>query len=138
MTEKTLYILRGVSGSGKTTLADTLEQSLPNCTSVSADDFWVARNGTYNFDVKLLPVAHKTCSDIVLSNMVDFVENIILHNTNTSEDEIRPYMKLAKAFDYKVVSLIVENRHGNTNIHDVPEKTLLRQESKLRNSIKLR
>lgn len=40
--------------------------------------------------------------------------------------------------DYTVFPLIVENRHGNTNVHNVPEETLINQERKLRNNIKLR
>ena len=33
-------------------------------------------------------------------------------------------MELAKLYNYKVFSLIVENRHGNKNIHDVPQETI--------------
>jgi hypothetical protein len=34
------------------------------------------------------------------------------------------YFKLAEKYGYKVVSLIVENRHGSQNIHGVPEEKL--------------
>jgi hypothetical protein len=34
------------------------------------------------------------------------------------------YFKLAEKYGYKVVSLIVENRHGGTNVHGVPEDKL--------------
>jgi hypothetical protein len=33
-------------------------------------------------------------------------------------------LKLAQKYDYKVVSLIVENRHGNKSVHDVPDETI--------------
>jgi len=34
------------------------------------------------------------------------------------------YFNLAKELNYRVISLIVENRHGNQSIHDVPQDTL--------------
>jgi hypothetical protein len=34
------------------------------------------------------------------------------------------YFKLAEKYGYKVVSLIVENRHGGKNVHGVPEDKL--------------
>lgn len=140
MNEKTLYILRGVSGCGKTTLAKTLEADLPNAEALSADDYWYLDDpDVYAFDINKLGLAHKWCQDYCKYVMdIGIRENIIVHNTNTSEKEIIPYLKLADKFGYKVVSLVVENRHGNTNVHDVPEVALQRQERKLRNSIKLR
>jgi hypothetical protein len=34
---------------------------------------------------------------------------------------MEPYFELAKKYGYKVFTLIVENRHGGTNEHNVPE-----------------
>jgi hypothetical protein len=34
------------------------------------------------------------------------------------------YYKLAEKYDYKVVSLIVENRHEGKNVHGVPDDKL--------------
>jgi hypothetical protein len=45
------------------------------------------------------------------------------------------YFKLAEKYGWKVVSLIVENRHGSQNIHGVPEEKL--QQMKNRFEIKL-
>jgi len=43
---------------------------------------------------------------------------------NTTEKELNIYIKMAAEYDYRVVSLIVENRHGNENVHEVPEAAL--------------
>ena len=51
---------------------------------------------------------------------------------------MQPYIDLAKEFDYKVVSIIVERRHEGVNSHNVPEETTKKQEARLRQSIKLR
>lgn len=134
---KTLILLRGTSGSGKTTLAETLKNNLPSCYAVAADDFFYNERGEYCFDVDQLHTAHKWCQGMVDELMELSIENIIVHNTNTSEKEIAPYIAMAEKYDYKVVSLVVEKRHDNTSVHNVPEKTLTKQEERLRNSIKL-
>lgn len=134
---KTLYILRGVSGSGKTTLAKTLCENLRNAKMFAADDFFYV-NGVYNFDRAKLRHAHVSCKVRVEEAMkIHKIENVILHNTVTTEREICVYEDLAKEYGYKIVSLVVENRHGNTSVHDVPKETLEIQESRLRNSLKL-
>jgi hypothetical protein len=46
---------------------------------------------------------------------------IVVSNTFTQEWEMQPYFDMAENFDYKVFSVIVENRHGGINQHGVPE-----------------
>jgi hypothetical protein len=45
------------------------------------------------------------------------------------------YYKLAEQFGYRVYSLVVENRHGGINTHDVPDETM--EKMKNRFEIKL-
>jgi hypothetical protein len=45
-------------------------------------------------------------------------------NTFTQEWEMQSYIDMAKDWDYKVFSIIVENRHGGVNAHGVPEDKL--------------
>lgn len=136
MTTKTLYLLRGVSGCGKTTLANNLSE-LPNTATIAADDYWYyLGNGEYAFDINRLPEAHSWCRESV-EGLMGHEYNIVVHNTNTSEKEIKPYLDLAEKYGYLVISLVIEKRHTNENVHNVPEEALKRQESKLRNSIKL-
>jgi hypothetical protein len=49
-----------------------------------------------------------------------FYPEIVVSNTFTQEWEMQAYFDLAKQYDYRVVSLIVENRHGGENVHGVP------------------
>ncbi len=138
METKTLYILRGVSGSGKSTLARTLENSLHHAKSVAADDFWYKLGeGSYKFDIKRLGEAHHWCRERVIGCMEAGYTNIILHNTNTSEKEITPYLTMSDRYGYKIVSLVVENRHGSNDVHNVPSEVKISQENRLRNSLKL-
>jgi hypothetical protein len=37
---------------------------------------------------------------------------------------MEPYFEMAKEFGYKTFSIVVENRHGGTNQHGVPDEAL--------------
>ena len=64
-----------------------------------------------------------------------FEPTIVVSNTFTTEKEMKPYYKLAEQYGYRVHSLIVENRHGGINEHNVPDETL--EKMKKRFEIKL-
>ena len=44
--------------------------------------------------------------------------------------EMEFYYKWALDFDYKVFSLVVENRHDGVNEHNVPEDTLVKMKER--------
>ena len=135
---KILYLLRAVSGSGKTTLASQLEK-MPNTVAISSDDyFYELGEGDYAFDIDLLEDAHNFTFRKVSRKLSEGEVNVVLHNTNTEESDIEPYIELAKMYGYRLISLIVENRAGTVDVHGVPEEVLQRQERTLRESIKLR
>jgi len=135
---KVLVLLRGLPGSGKTSFANFIWSSYTVC---EADKFFYDKEGNYNFDATKLKEAHEWCRNEVETRMQDNQNNpqyypeIVVSNTFTQEWEMEAYFDLAKKYDYRVVSLIVENRHGNSNIHGVPDDVL----NKMRNrfSIKL-
>lgn len=129
---KTLFLLRGLPGSGKSTLA---EQLSPN---VCEADMFFMRNGKYEFDMDSLPAAHFWCRNRCEGFMKSEVPTVVVSNTLTSEKELQPYIEMANEYGYRIVSVVVENRHGNKSIHDVPNETLDRMEVRLKGSIKLR
>lgn len=132
----TLYLLRGVSGSGKSTLAVTLNMYLPFCKWVAADDYFI-EEGEYKFDPTKLGKAHTWCQGQVEVWMEQEWDNIVVHNTLTTEKELQPYLDLAKEHGYKVVSLVVENRHGSDSVHDVHQDVRKKQEQRLYGNLKL-
>ena len=120
---KTLYIVRGVPGSGKSTFAKSI-----GGIHIEADQFFM-ENGKYNFDITKIKLAHKYCQNQTEAWMkTDGAQvnnhKIVVSNTFTQEWEMEPYFKLAEKYGYRTFSLIVENRHGGVNEHDVPEDKL--------------
>ena len=118
--EKTLYIVRGIPGSGKSTFAKTL-----GGTHFETDEFFMV-DGEYKFDPTKLKDAHRWCQDsvntaMILNHTAGLNNVIVVSNTFTQEWEMEAYYKLAETYDYRVFSLIVENRHGGENLHNVPE-----------------
>ena len=128
---KELILLRGLPGSGKSTLAKSLGGK-----HFEADMFFMYDNGNYNFDASKLKMAHEWCQTMVWGNMRDSNPTIVVSNTFTQEWEMKPYYEMAERFGYRVYSLIVENRHGGVNEHNVPEETLAKMENRFQ--VKLR
>ena len=121
--EKTLYIVRGVPGSGKSTFAKSL-----GGTHFETDEFFMV-DGEYKFDPTKLKEAHRWCQDsvntaMILNHTAGLNNRIVVSNTFTQEWEMEPYFQMAKTYDYKVFTVIVENRHGGVNTHGVPEDKL--------------
>jgi predicted kinase len=133
--EKILYIVRGIPGSGKTTFARTL-----NSIIVEADQYFMDGEGNYKFDGSKIKFAHEYCraqTEAWMQTKGDQVntDRITVSNTFTQEWEMEPYFELAKKYGYKVFTIIVENRHGGTNEHNVPEDKL--EQMKNRFEVKL-
>lgn len=134
---KSVIILRAVSGSGKTTFANYLESISKESTCICAADDYFSQSGEYKFDATLLPSAHIFCREKFKKALSDGIQTIIVANTNTKESEFTHYIDVAKQYNYQVFSVVIENRHGNTNIHNVPQKSLDRQKENIYNSLKL-
>jgi predicted kinase len=132
-----LILLRGLPGSGKSTLAKTILQlrSTDEPEVLSADDFFEDKEGDYNFDPTKLKEAHNYCQFRCSERMRQQKAKIVVANTFTQEWEMDEYFKMAERYNYRVHTVIVENRHGNENVHGVPEDKL--QQMKNRFQIKL-
>jgi predicted kinase len=124
---KELILLRGLPGSGKSTIANSIWWEGIIC---EADKYFIDKDGNYNFDATKLKDAHEWCRKRVEIFMKDnqmndqFYRQIIVANTFTQEWEMKPYHELAEQHGYRVHSLIVENRHGNKSVHNVPDATM--------------
>lgn len=132
-----LLLLRGISGSGKTTIVKMMTAVFKEVPSVvcSADDYFVNREGQYVFDKNKLGTAHQLCKDKVEFSMKNDVPWIILDNTNTTYQEIKPYLIMAEDNGYEVdfqeadMDLSVEECFKR-NTHGVPLETIQRMKDR--------
>jgi len=115
---KELFLLRGLPGAGKSTLAKSLGGM-----HMEADKYF-EYEGKYEFDASKLKEAHAWCQNAVSVWMTNSVEKIVVSNTFTQTWEMDYYFELAKEHGYRVYSLVVENRHGGENIHNVPKEKI--------------
>lgn len=119
-----LILLRGVPGCGKSTLGDVilLTNQLNNQDVLSADNFFINEKGEYIFDSSKLKEAHNDCQVKCADRMRNQFSKIVVANTFTQEWEMEPYFTMAERYNYRIHTVIVENRHGNKNIHNVPDE----------------
>ena len=87
-------------------------------------------NGNYNWKPEKVKEAHAWCQNQVRDWMLESEERIIVSNTFTQEWEMKVYFDWAEELGYKVFSLIVENRHGGVNEHNVPEEILVKMKDR--------
>lgn len=136
MNQRNLIILKGVSGSGKSTFANLIAYPACICT---ADDFFIDKDGNYNFDPAKLGQAHKACQakfDDALKD--DIITNIVIANTNTKPSDYKYYVDKAEKAGLRVFYVVMENRNNTKDVHNVPDEALERQEKAIRDNLKLR
>jgi len=123
----TLFLVRGLPGSGKSTFATHIWNEYSVC---EADKFFYDKEGNYNFEPSKIKDAHAWCKNEVETRMKDhqlnpqYYPEIAVSNTFTQEWEMKDYYELAEKYGYKVVSLIIGNRHGGKNVHVVHDDKL--------------
>jgi predicted kinase len=129
---KELILLRGLPGAGKSTLADVilLWPSTDPSNALSADQYFEDEKGNYNFDASKLKEAHSWCKNQCERQMKLGYMRIVVANIFTQGWEMEDYYKLAEQYDYRVHSVIVENRHEGKNMHGVPEEHLERMKDR--------
>jgi predicted kinase len=134
---KNIIILRGVAGAGKSTVAALFA----NAVTVSADDYFTHSDGSYHFDASKLKLAHEHCQSEFVAHCQSEsemgVETIVVANTNIMPEHFAFYENFAKAMGHKVFHIVIENRHGNQNTHNVPATVLMNMEVNLRDNLTL-
>lgn len=133
--KKKIFILRSAPGAGKSTLAEILDDR-PNWHTVCADDYLYNEDGVYDFSLAKGGANHMKCQARFTELLKDeLVEGIIVSNTNTKPSDYKFYEDKAAEVGAMVFHLVVENRHGGKNTHNVPEETIERMKNNLRSNI---
>ena len=82
--------------------------------------------GEYKFNPHKLKDAHNWFQNQVRMSMKNSNKTIgdlriAVSNTFTQEWEMKPYFEMAEEYGFKVFTIIIENRHGGSNEHNVPD-----------------
>lgn len=128
MNKHQVFILRGLPGSGKSTIAYQLTGG--NESICEADDYFKDAQGGYHHDPKKLSEAHAECLKKFKRLLGRGITPVVVSNTSCASWEFREYTTIAKEFGYLVHSMIVENRHGSSDIHGVPIEHIERMADK--------
>lgn len=130
-----LILVRGLPGAGKSTIADILKESAASAwIKLEADMFFVDGEGRYAFDPNELHQAHNWCQKQAVSALAGGY-SVVVSNTSTTEKEVAVYKEIAEMKGAVFFSIVVENRHGNGSVHNVPSETVDRMRNRF--SIKL-
>lgn len=137
-----VIVMSGISGSGKSTYAKALAEKEGGYI-MSADQYFKDARGEYRFDPKKLGNAHADCFWRFLEYTRKALEQrwqalVIVDNTNTTAEEISPYMLGAAAYGYtaEVITLMCNSLDevkgaAERNTHGVPFPAILAQHKRL-------
>lgn len=137
MIQPLVYLIRGVSGCGKNFFADSIKFLYPETVICSADDYYIHKYGEYKFHWSEIEASHDYCREKFLHALINKQKVIVVNNTNINENQFGFYIDAAKKYNYKLISLVIENRHGGTNIHNIPPESLEKQKINIKQSLKL-
>ena len=104
-----LYILRGIPGSGKSTygkkIVDSAHDAGFSAIKFEADDFFM-KDGKYNWNPKLIGMAHKWCQNSV-RKALDVYDVVVVANTNLALSDINVYIN--RSTTMKVIAVYTPN-----------------------------
>lgn len=113
-------IIRGIPGTGKSTLVKLICSNDTSFIHCEADQYF----GLFNdgkFDASLLSNAHSWCKHKTFSGL-SFNKSVIVSNTFTTIQELKPYFEIAKGFDIVPAVYTCQTHYGS--IHNVPQETI--------------
>ena len=122
-----LYIIRGLPGSGKTTFARKMMECGIFTAFWEADQFFVDKQGNYNFNPADLRRAHAWCLHQV-ENALCAGYTCAVSNTSTQMWEMQPYIDYCKANDHTFTVITCEGNYGN--VHGVPNEVIERMKKR--------
>jgi predicted kinase len=117
--DKSLILLRGLPGSGKTTIANVLSEEGKYPVHSIDSYFTNPETEAYQFEYDKNHLAYKNCEEQTRASLSSGYPKVFVDNTFTLEWEMEPYFKMAAEFGYLIFVMTIENRHGNTNIHEI-------------------
>jgi predicted kinase len=129
---KTLYLIHGIPSSGKSTLARTIYDCFAEfgAKHFEADQYFIKKNGEYEYDKAKIAEAHKWCINSTRLAMERGIGVIVVSNTFTEDWQLAPYRNNAPDYGYTVCEILMLNNYGAVH-GPILEKTI----EKMRHSL---
>jgi predicted kinase len=121
MTQQKLTLVRGIPGSGKSTYAKSLNSKL-----VETDQFFIDKDGTYQYENTLIKDAHNWCK-LETKRLLKAGFNVVVANTFVKNWEMKFYKSLAD--DMGLDLEVIEMTGNYPNVHGVPDAIVARMAS---------
>lgn len=118
-----LYLIRGLPGSGKSTLAAELATAL-GAPHFEHDKYLYTPEGEYKWTESRMAYAYRACLRDTEEAMLLLSPTIVVSNVFPTGRSMRNYRKMAEQYGYQISYIVVENRRGGVNIHNVPQEAL--------------
>lgn len=128
-----VIVMIGIPGSGKSTW---VARKYPEAMVCSADMYHTRADGVYDWKPENAAKAHKWCLTRFLGLLQDHNEHrngplpspdVVVDNTNTTLDQIAPYIAVAQAHDIDLEIVYMDTPVKDVaNVHDVPFATVRR------------
>jgi hypothetical protein len=119
MEGQSLTIVRGVQGSGKSEFGLWLVHGKDKIVLLSTDNYFLDKNGKYQFDPRKLKQAHERCQQECAAYL-EAGYSVVVANTFSREREVAPYKAIADDRGVRFYSIITECRHRGSNVHGIP------------------
>lgn len=125
---KALFIVRGPFGVQKTEMAQAFCDDVISCWD------YYEQYGENKFNPELKPLADKYCLDGVNELIKKGTNKIAVANSFSDNDDLVPFITLAKVHGYNIFSMISDNDITTDSRRDVPNEVVLQQMVKLKNN----
>ena len=126
LSDKILFLVRGLPGAGKTTLAHHIADV------VYENDDYFYQGDAYDYKPEMLQWAKSECFMHCREAMEKGVHKIAISNCFIDEFALEPYYELARIFGYTVFCFVTENRTNNFNIHGATDAALEKMRKRIR------
>lgn len=88
------------------------------------DQYLFTKEGEYLWTEGRMAYAYRACKRDTGAAMLRNEPAIVVSNVFPTKRSMKNYVKLAEEYEYGVTYIVVENRRGGQNVHDVPDDVL--------------
>jgi hypothetical protein len=89
------------------------------------DAYLFTPEGEYLWTEGRMAYAYRACKRDTKQAMIDRNEAVVVSNVFPTGRSMKNYIKLAEEYGYGVTYIVVENRRGGQNVHNVPDDVLV-------------